>query len=223
MLKDHRHRWFAAVWERTGNRYQSIRKEVVSGAKGRVLEVGAGTGFNLRYYSPRAISVTATEPNPFMLDRAKRRAGNAAHFIEFRQAPAEDLPFDDASFDTVVGTWVLCSVQDPGEALAELSRVLKPGGDFRFVEHVRHEPGFGGFWQSATAPVWRWVGAGCHLDRDTERSIRDAGFTVKELHRFNAAPPIPPLVFIKGVAAPPTQLNQDSVIWHPPELGGDTA
>ena len=223
MLNDHKHRWFAAVWERTGNRYQSIREEVVSEAKGRVLEVGAGTGFNLRHYSRQATSVTATEPNPFMLERAKRRAWKAGHSIEFRQARAEDLPFDDASFDTVVGTWVLCSVQEPSEALAEIVRVLKPGGNFRFVEHVRREPGFSGFWQSAIAPMWRWVGAGCDPDRDTERSIRDAGFTVKELHRFNATPPIPPLVFIKGVAAIPARLDQESVSRHQPELGGETA
>ena len=212
MSGNHGHRWFAAMWECTGNRYRSIREEVVGEATGRVLEVGAGTGFNLRYYGDRATSVTATEPNPFMLDRANRRASKSGRYIEFMRARAEELPFDDASFDTVVGTWFLCSVQDPAQALAELSRVLKPGGSFRFVEHVKRERGFGGLWQSAIAPVWSWLGAGCHPDRETELSIREASFDVKELQRFNANPPVPPLVFIKGVAVRTTApLNHDHV------------
>ena len=203
------YRWFAAVWERTGDRYQSIRKEIAGGAAGRVLEVGAGTGFNFRYYNETTVTVAATEPNPFMLDRARHRARQAGCPIEPRQARAEELPFDDASFDTVVSTWVLCSVKDPAKALAEISRVLKPSGSFRFVEHVRCQRALAAFWQDAISPVWRWLGAGCHPNRDIQREILDAGFAIRRIQRFNAAPPIPPLVFIKGVAVlPNSRLNQ---------------
>ena len=132
------HRWFAAVWDRIGNSSADLdtRTEVAGGATGRVLEVGAGTGFNFSHYGAEVLEVTATEPDPFMLRRARRRALEASRPVKLLQAPAEQLPFDDDSFDTVVSTWVMCSVTDPAKALSEVYRVLKPGGEYRFVDHV---------------------------------------------------------------------------------------
>jgi ubiquinone/menaquinone biosynthesis C-methylase UbiE len=206
------HRWFAAIYDRLmGAKERSafmrgVREEIAGGAKGRVLEVGCGTGFNLPYYSDKAEQLVVTEPDPYMLARARKRAAELGRPIDIQQAPAEELPFDDGSFDTVVSTLVLCSVGDPGKALAEVRRVLKPSGEFRFYEHVRYAHAFGAFWQDLITPVWRWFGAGCHPNRDLERSVRDAGFNILELEHPTPYPPIPPMAFarphIKGVATP---------------------
>ncbi len=143
---------------------------MVGGAKGRVLEIGAGTGLNFSYY-PKDVEVIATEPDPYMLRRARRRLTESGNHIELRESSAEELPFENDSFDTVVGTLVMCSVPHPERALAEIRRLLKPGGEYRFYEHVRYDSAFGGFWQDAIMPIWRWFGAGCHPNRDTVRTI----------------------------------------------------
>ena len=205
------HRWFAAIYDRmTASAERSymkaIREEIVGGARGRVLEVGAGTGASFPYYNDHADEIIATEPDPYMLERARRQAEEAGRPIELRQSPAEDLAFDDASFDTVVSTLVLCTVEDPAQALWEIRRVLKPSGELRIYEHVRYDHAFGAFWQDVITPVWRWFGAGCHPNRDTASIIREAGFEFQQLELMKPVPPIPPMVFsrphIKGVARP---------------------
>lgn len=203
------HKWFAAAYERmTGPAerpfMKPVREEIAGGARGRVLELGAGTGLNFEYYTAEATEVVATEPDPYMLDRARERAEQSGRAILLHQAPAERLPFADGSFDTVVSTLVLCSVREPSQALAEVRRVLKPAGEFRFYEHVRYEHAFGAFWQDLIAPIWGWFGAGCHPNRDTAATIRQAGFELEKLERTKPVPPLPPMVFIrphiKGVA-----------------------
>ena len=183
-----------------------IRKEITGGAKGRVLELGAGTGLNFEYYDAQATEVIATEPDPYMLERAERRAERAERPIVLHQAPAERLPFGDGTFDTVVSTLVLCSVDDPVRALREVRRVLKPSGELRFYEHVRFEHAFGAFWQDVIAPIWGWFSAGCHPNRDTAAAMREAGFELDQIELSKPAPPIPPMAFvrphIKGVARP---------------------
>ena len=207
--KEKGHRWFAAVYDRMVSAAEKgflgpVREELAGSAKGRVLEIGAGTGANFSHYTEKATEVVATEPDPYMFMRAEKRAALAGRKIELKQAGAEQLPFPDASFDTVVSTLVLCSVDDPAKALSEVRRVLKPGGELRFYEHVRYASGFGGFWQDLVAPVWGWMSGGCHPNRDTAASIREAGFTIEELERSKPLPPIPPMVcsrpHIKGVA-----------------------
>jgi ubiquinone/menaquinone biosynthesis C-methylase UbiE len=172
-------RWFAAFYERRGDRGESeyqrqLRSRVAGEASGRVLEIGAGTGFNFPYYGERA-SVVATEPNPEMLRRAEPRARE--HGIDLQAAPAERLPFEDGSFDTVVATGVFCSVDDPGRALAEVHRVLRPGGELRFNEHVRARSAGRRLMQRSLDwlhyPVFH-----CHIGRDTIQSMRDGGFDV---------------------------------------------
>lgn len=188
------HKWFAASFDAmnritgTETKFLSKYRPYVAGeAEGRVLEVGAGTGASFPYYKEIA-RVVATEPDPFMLEKAEKRLAQLGlQNIDVRQAAAEELPFEDESFDTVVSTMVFCSVGDPGRGLAEIRRVLKPGGTFRFMEHVRFDNGLRGHIQDALVPVWSWLGAGCHPNRRTLQSIQTAGFEVKELQRQKLA------------------------------------
>jgi ubiquinone/menaquinone biosynthesis C-methylase UbiE len=183
------HRWFAATYERKAKREErddytrEIRTRVAGKATGRALEIGAGTGFNFPYYSADA-SVVATEPDPEMLRRAEPRARN--HGIDLRAAPAERLPFPEASFDTVVGSGVFCSVDDPVKALAEVNRVLRPGGSLRFWEHTRAKRRGRRMMQRAFDPIHYRLFR-CHIGRDTIRLMEQAGFEIVELDRFRYA------------------------------------
>ncbi len=205
------HKWFAATYDRMMAGAEKsylgrVREEIVGGARGSVLEIGAGTGASFPYYGEHVEALVAADPDPFMLRRAEQRAQEIGHLIELKQAAAEELPFGDASFDTVVSVLVLCTVGDPARALAEVRRVLKPGGELRFYEHVRFAHAFGAFWQSLVTPLWRWVSAGCHPNRDIAWSIQEAGFAIQQLEWLKPEPPLPPMVFtrphIKGVAIP---------------------
>ena len=176
-------------------------------AKGKVLEIGCGTGANLAYYTDAATEVIATDPDPYMLDRARRKLSAATRPIEIREAAAEELPFEDASFDTVVDTINMCTIGDLAKALTEIKRVLRPRGELRFYEHVRYEQPVGALAQDVITPVWKWFGAGCHPNRDVAQSIRDAGFEIVHLERLKPVPPVPPMLFtrphIMGVAVRP--------------------
>lgn len=206
------HRWFAAIYDRLmasaeKGFMRDVRREIAGGAAGRVLEVGAGTGANFAYYTDGATSIVATEPDPFMARKARSRAETAARQIELKEAPVEILPFGDESFDTVVCTLVLCSVKDQGQALAEIRRVLRPGGQLRFYEHVRYGHTFGALFQDVFTPFWRWVGAGCNPNRNTEQAIREAGLTIETVAMSKPVPPLPPMCItrphIKGTALRP--------------------
>ncbi|TCK21005.1 class I SAM-dependent methyltransferase [Pseudonocardia endophytica] len=185
------HRVFAAVYDRMVGPMERtvigpIRSELVGGLTGSVLDVGAGTGANLTHF--RAASrVVAAEPDPAMRRRLTDRLDGARVPVEVSDAGAEALPFPDASFDAVVFTLVLCTIPDPGRALAEARRVLRPGGRLVALEHVR---GHGGHarWQARLDPVWTRVMAGCHLDRDTAAEIRSAGFDPDHEERFSVPP-----------------------------------
>lgn len=206
------HRWFAAVYDRLckleekSPHVRKIREEVIGGASGRVLEIGAGTGGNFPYYTEAAKEIIAIEPDPFMLRRARKALDQVGLPIDLRQAVAEELPFEDDSFDTVVSTLVLCTVASPQKALAEMRRVLKPSGQIRLYEHVRYDHSFGAFWQDLVTPCWRWFGAGCNPNRDTASYVRQAGFEFCELRLLKDIPPIPPMAFVRphivGVAYP---------------------
>jgi len=205
------HKWFAAIYDRMAapeeRRFMSaVREELAGGAQGKVLEIGAGTGLNFPHYRDD-VEVIATEPDPYMRQRAQRRLAESGKNIELREASAEELPFDSDSFDTVVGTLVMCSIPHPQRALAEIRRVLKAGGEYRFYEHVRYESAFGALWQDAVLPVWRWFAAGCHPNRNTVRAVKDAGFNITQLEKTKPLPPMPPMIFsrlhVKGIARSP--------------------
>jgi ubiquinone/menaquinone biosynthesis C-methylase UbiE len=152
------------------------RRRLLATAQGRVLEIGAGTGLNLPYYTDAVADLVLTEPEAPMARRlAKRAPGH-----EIVSARAEALPFADASFDTVVSTLVLCTVEDPDRALAEARRVLRPGGRLLFIEHVRAE-GALARWQDRLDGVWRHVGNGCHANRDTLTALGTNGFAVSDV------------------------------------------
>lgn len=194
------HRWHAAIYNFVNRRLEAkvlskFRPLIAGEASGRILEIGAGTGANFAYY-PSASNVVAVEPDPFMLRRARKQADELGLEVEFRQALAEALPFDDRTFDTVVATLVFCTVTDPDRAFAEVKRVLKPDGTFRFIEHVRASDGLAVRAQNVLTPLWRRIGAGCHLNRPTVESIEAAGFEITELHQQPM--PLTPLVI--GVA-----------------------
>ena len=196
-------RIFAAVYDRVMARAEKTvfakhRPYVAGKARGKVLEIGAGTGANLRYY-PQGVSLTVVDPNPHMLRRLQRKAESLEVKLEAHELEAEELPFPDHSFDTVVATLVLCSVGDPAQGLGEIRRVLVDGGELRFIEHVRAEtPGWARV-QGLVTPLWKRVGLGCHPNRNTLAAIRQAGLEPVETTSFAFGPyPIRP--HVAGVA-----------------------
>ena len=157
------------------------RRELLSDAHGSVIEVGAGTGLNLTHYPPAVEELVLLEPEEPMARQLERRLTSAPVAARIVRAPAEAIPFPDASFDFAVCTLVLCTVRDPASALSELRRVLRPQGQLLFLEHVRSEdPGLAR-WQDRLQPVWGLLGHGCHCNRDTLTAIRAAGFDVQQL------------------------------------------
>jgi SAM-dependent methyltransferase len=160
------------------------RAELLAGASGRVLEVGAGYGANFAHYPPEVTEVVAVEPEPRLRAKAGHAAARAPVPVTVRPGVAEDLDLDDASFDVAVASLVLCSVRDPVRALAEIRRILKPGGELRYYEHVRGStPGKVRF-QRCVDVVWPFLAAGCHVTRPTGEWIARSGFAVQDERRF---------------------------------------
>jgi ubiquinone/menaquinone biosynthesis C-methylase UbiE len=182
-----RERVSAAVYDRMNDGMErkvvgERRRRLLEAAHGRVLDVGAGSGANLPHYPmDRVGELVLLDPGRGMLARARRRAEALSLSVELREASAEQLPFEDESFDTVVFTWSLCTIPDPIRALSEARRVLRPDGTLLAMEHVRaREPGLAR-WQARINPIWNVIGSGCHLDRDTRRSIEGAGFALESV------------------------------------------
>ena len=196
------HPVFARAYERIStalNRAGEVdhRRELAAGATGRVLEPGAGNGLNFEHY--RGVEVVAMEPEPTMLRLAAERASRDGVPIRLVRGVAEDLPFPDRSFDTVVASLVLCSVADPANVLEEFRRVLRPGGTVRFLEHVRSGSRSWAAVQDAVSVPWSWFAGGCHPNRDTIAALQRAGFRV-EGKRFPFGPPSPCRPHVLGVA-----------------------
>ncbi len=162
------------------------RRELVAGLSGSVLEIGAGAGTNFKYYPASVTEVVATEPESYLRQTAYQAAETAPVAVHVIDAMAERLPFDDASFDAGVVSLVLCSVQDPARALAELRRVIRPGGELRFYEHVRStSPVVAGLQRLADALLWPRLNGGCHCARDTAGLIEKAGFVLEQHRRLS--------------------------------------
>ena len=164
--------------------FRKLRREALATAAGRVLEIGFGTGVNLPYYPPGTRHIVGVDSNPGMTRLARRRAGRSPVEVEHHQLSAETLPFGEASFDTVVSTFTLCSIPDLQRALAEVRRVLKPGGELLYLEHgLCPDPGVAR-WQRRINPAWKVVGDGCHLDRNPTAELRRAGFDIDRVRNF---------------------------------------
>ncbi|MDL4777180.1 MULTISPECIES: class I SAM-dependent methyltransferase [Thermomonosporaceae] len=178
-------RFFDLAAGRAEKRGQAaLRRELLAGLTGRVVEVGAGNGLNFRHYPPQVREVVAVEPQPFLRGRAGTAAAReAGDVIRVTDGTAEHVPAADASADAVVVSGVLCSVSDPDAALAEFRRVLRPGGELRFYEHVRADGGYGRR-QDLVDRVWPRLNGGCHCNRDTLATLERAGYRVESRRRL---------------------------------------
>src|SRR5262249_22231549 len=158
-----------------------FRQKVVGAAEGRGLEIGVGSGFNFPHYGACVTSVIGLDPSSELLRMARVRASNAAVPVSLLDASAEAIPLDAESVDTVVTTWTLCTIPNAPLALAEIRRVLRPGGALLFVEHGRApEPGVAR-WQDRLDPLWSRLGGGCHLNRKIDDLISGNGFRIEAL------------------------------------------
>lgn len=201
-------RFFAAVYERSLAASEDAglrehRRELLSGARGRTLELGAGTGLNLAHYPEAVTELVLSEPFEPMARRLRERLADSGREAEVVGAGAEQLPFPDAAFDTVVSTLVLCTVDDPAASLAEIGRVLRPGGRLLFCEHVRSDdPGLAR-WQDRLERPWGFIGHGCHPNRDTVTAIASSPLELEEVERGTLPKAVPiarPLVVGSAVA-----------------------
>jgi ubiquinone/menaquinone biosynthesis C-methylase UbiE len=174
----------AVLWRGERRGMREHRAAVLAGARGRTLEIGAGTGLNLPHYPDAVTELVATEPVDAMAVRLERRAAGADRAIQVVAASAEDLPFDDDSFDTVVSTMVICTVEDPDRALAEIRRVLKPDGRVLFLEHGLADDPKVARWQRRLNPVWNPIAVGCNLTRPVREMLVQAGFRIDEVEEY---------------------------------------
>jgi SAM-dependent methyltransferase len=154
---------------------RETRRELLAAARGRTLDVGAGTGANIGLFGPEAGEVVFAEPDPHMAKRLRRKLAEAADPSEVVQAPAERLPFPDDSFETVVFTLVLCTVPDQEASLAEAARVLRPGGQLLFLEHIRSDDPRLARWQDRLHGPWHFFADGCNCNRDTVAAVSASG------------------------------------------------
>lgn len=171
---------------RNNDELKELRTRALAPTRGRVLELGFGTGLNLPHYPADVTDIVAVDPNPGMATLARKRMRTRGISVQHRQISAESLPFEAASFDSVVCTLTLCSIPNVHAALQEVARVLKRGGQFLFFEHGRHAEAAVAKWQDRLNPMWKVVFDGCHINRDISRLIVDAGLTLTQMEH----PPI---------------------------------
>lgn len=193
-----------AVGEMDRRGAREHRRRLLSRANGIVVELGSGTGANFGLYSPTVDRVLAIEPEPSLRSLSAESAKHAPVPVVVLDAVAESLPLVENSADTVVASLVLCSVSDPRLALAECRRVLRPDGLLLFYEHVRSESRLLAVAQDAVTPLWSRLAGGCHPNRDTVGTLRDAGFDILDQDRFAFAPAslTPPIAHVLGAARP---------------------
>ncbi|HYV56817.1 MAG TPA: class I SAM-dependent methyltransferase [Candidatus Nitrosopolaris sp.] len=178
-----------------------LRASWIPKARGRVLELGVGSGLNLSFYTPDVTRIFAVDPSRELQSMARERAAKTHLEVEFlTQSAEEPLPLEARSIDTVVTTWTLCSIPHAVAALRQARRVLKPEGRLIFVEHGRApDPGVVA-WQDRITPLWRYIGGGCHLNRGIEHIIGQAGFRIAQLETGYLPGPRPMTFTYQGYA-----------------------
>jgi ubiquinone/menaquinone biosynthesis C-methylase UbiE len=180
----------------------AYRNRVVPAAEGRVLEIGIGSGLNLPFYSSNVRQVIGLDPSPKLLAMARRASRSDSRSVEFIEGSAERIPLENASADTVVTTWTLCSIPAVLDALHEMRRVLKPTGHLLFVEHGQAPDPNVRWWQDRLTPLWRRIGGGCHLNRAIRALIEEAGFQFDRLETGYMRGPKPMTFMYEGSARP---------------------
>jgi ubiquinone/menaquinone biosynthesis C-methylase UbiE len=182
------------------------RERVLAGAEGRVLEIGIGAGANLKFYPPRVKEILALEPSAKLISMARRVADESSHrtaAVNFLEASAETIPLEPGTVDTVVMTWTLCSIPDAPQALREMRRVLKPGGQLLFVEHGLSPDASVKKWQDRLTPIWKRIAGGCHLNRPISGLLDQAGFHITHLTTgYMKRGPKPMTFLYEGIASP---------------------
>lgn len=183
-------------------RLRPYRERVVGAAEGRVLEVGIGSCLNLPFYSDRVREVIGLEPAPPLIAMAREEAAGSPSPVTFIEGSAEEIPLDDASIDTVVITWTLCTIPQVVQAIHEMRRVLHPGGQLLFVEHGRAPEASVRNWQDRLTPAWKRIAGGCHLNRPIRALIEDNGFVIAQIDTGYMKGPRPMAFLYEGCAKP---------------------
>ena len=161
------------------------RQQLLADVEGEVLEIGFGTGLNLPYYPEKIDKITTVDPNPGMKKLAEKRIKQSSITVDYRVLNGENLPMKDASFDCIVSTWTLCSIPQVNLAIAEIYRVLKPGGKFLFIEHGLSNEANIQVWQNRLTPIQKVIADGCHLNRNIEHLVKQK-FTNIKIDNFYA-------------------------------------
>jgi len=178
------------------------RERVIGAAEGRVLEIGVGSGMNLPFYRPPVREVLALEPAPRLIAMARSASRASSMPVSFLEASAEAIPLEEHSVDTIVTTWTLCSIPQAATALADMRRVLRPGGKLLFVEHGLAPDEGARRWQDRLTPVWRCISGGCHLNRPIRSMIEGAGFHLDRIETGYMPGPKPMTFMYEGSARP---------------------
>ena len=194
--------YFLRVTEEAG--LAQMRSELLGSARGRCLEIGAGTGLNLEHWPEDLDRLVLTEPDPHMARQLRKKVASSGRAAEVVEAPGEGLPFEEASFDTIALTLVLCTAPDPPAVVGEVGRVLAPGGRFLFLEHVRAEEPRLARWQDRLHGPWKLFADGCHCNRESLRYVEESPLEVEHSER-GEMPKVLPLVrpMVRGAARAP--------------------
>jgi SAM-dependent methyltransferase len=207
MADEIRNRFFSRMWVRMKDPDETVefRKRTLAGLSGKVIEVGAGDGRNFQYYPPEVTELLAVEPEPYLREHAREAAAKAPLPVTVVAGVADRLPAEDASFDAGVTCLVLCTVPEQTAALAEVRRVIRPGGELRFFEHVVSKDPKRARFENFFDHIWPHIAGGCHPNRDTGAAIEAAGFEVQNIDRFGFSPgfPVPQIAHILGTARRP--------------------
>jgi len=190
-------------WVMSSQDFQRLRTDLLQNARGEVLEIGFGTGLNLVHYPANISRLSIVDPADLLPKRVSERIATVSFPVQAKHVTAETLPYPDRRFDTVVSTWTLCTIPNPVQALREVSRVLKPEGTLLFLEHGRSDDHTTAAWQDRLNPIQNVIGCGCHLNRQIDRLITQAGLRIADLDRF-LLPGVPRLAgeMYRGRATP---------------------